>query len=103
MSSGVGRICSSDLALLCLWHRPAVTAPIRPLAWETPYAMGTDLKEDKRQKKKKKKKKKDAVVDCQTEYHARVYQSQGRTLAHFQPHNLTIVVTKEKITQSSTG
>ena len=31
---------------------PAVTAPIRPLAWEPPYASGAALK---RQKKKKKK------------------------------------------------
>ena len=29
-----------DPALLRLWRRPAATAPIRPLAWESPYAMG---------------------------------------------------------------
>ena len=29
-----------DLALLWLWHRPAALAPIRPLAWEPPYATG---------------------------------------------------------------
>ena len=39
-----------DLALLWLWHRLAVTVPIRPLAWETTYAVGAALK---RQKKKK--------------------------------------------------
>ena len=33
-----------------LWHKPAATAPIGPLAWEPPYAMGVALK---RQKKKK--------------------------------------------------
>ena len=27
-----------DLALLWLWCRPAAEAPIRPLAWEPPYA-----------------------------------------------------------------
>ena len=27
-----------------LWHRPAATAPIRPLAQELPYAAGTALK-----------------------------------------------------------
>ena len=37
--------------------RPAAVAPIRPLAWQPPYAMGEDLKKDKRQKKKKKRKK----------------------------------------------
>ena len=32
------------------------TAPIRPLAWEPPYAVGAALEMAKRQKKKKKKK-----------------------------------------------
>ena len=36
--------------LLWLWYRPAATAPIRPLAWEPPYAAGMPLK---RQAKKK--------------------------------------------------
>ena len=34
----------SDMALLWLWHRPAATALIRPLAWELPYVMGEALK-----------------------------------------------------------
>ena len=38
MSCGVRHRCSSDPALLWLWCRPAATAPIRPLAWEPPYA-----------------------------------------------------------------
>ena len=58
MSCGVGCRCSLDTALLWLWCRPAATAPIRPLAWEPPYAVGTALEKAKRQKKKKKKKKK---------------------------------------------
>ena len=33
MSCGVSYRCSSDLALLWLWHRSAAVAPIRPLAW----------------------------------------------------------------------
>ena len=33
-SCGVGHRCDSNLALLWLWHRLAVTAPIGPLAWE---------------------------------------------------------------------
>ena len=44
MSCGVGRRRSSDPALLWLWHRPEATAPIRPLAWEPPYATGMVLK-----------------------------------------------------------
>ena len=46
--------CLASLALLCLWCRPAATAPIRPLAWEPPCATGVALK-NKRQKTKKKK------------------------------------------------
>ena len=42
MSCGVGWRHGLDPTLL--WHRPAAEAPIRPLAWELPYA-----------KKKKKK------------------------------------------------
>ena len=40
VSCGVGRRCSSDLAVLWLWCRPAATASVRPLAWELPYATG---------------------------------------------------------------
>ena len=40
MSCNVGRRHRWDLALLCLWHRPAATALIQPLAWEPPCAMG---------------------------------------------------------------
>ena len=47
----------SDLALLWLWHRPAATALIRPLAWESPYAMGAALEKAKRQKKRKEQRK----------------------------------------------
>ena len=40
MSCDLGCRHRSDLALLWLWCRPAATAPIRPLAWEPPYAAG---------------------------------------------------------------
>ena len=40
-----------DLALLWLWLWLAATAPIRPLAWEPPYAMGMALKKAKQSKK----------------------------------------------------
>ena len=40
MSCGVGHRRGLDLVLLWLWRRPAATAPIRPLAWEPPYAAG---------------------------------------------------------------
>ena len=49
MSCRVGHRRGSDPALLWLWRRLAATAPIRPLAWEPPYATGAALK---RQKKK---------------------------------------------------
>ena len=40
MSCGVGCRHGSDPALLRLWRRPVATAPIQPLAWESPYAAG---------------------------------------------------------------
>ena len=30
--------------LMWLWHKLAAAAPIRPLAWELPYAEDADLK-----------------------------------------------------------
>ena len=35
-----------------LWHRPAVAAPIQPLAWELLYAADVALKKTKKKKKK---------------------------------------------------
>ena len=52
MSCGVGGRCGSDPVLLWLWRRPAATAPIRPLAWEPPYAVGAALEKAKRQERK---------------------------------------------------
>ena len=52
MSCGVGRRRGSDPMLLWLWHRPAATAPIRSLAWESPYAMGAALENTKKKKGK---------------------------------------------------
>ena len=43
---------------LWLWCRPAGTDPIRPLAWEPPYAEGVALKRQKTKNKKTKKQKK---------------------------------------------
>ena len=48
MSCGVGCRHCLDLALMWLWYRLAAAAPIGPLAWEPPYAVGAALK--KRQK-----------------------------------------------------
>ena len=53
MSCGVGYRLSLDPMLLWLWCRPAASAPIRPLAWEPPYAVGAALKRQKDKKKKK--------------------------------------------------
>ena len=50
MSCGVGCRCSSDSVLLWLWSRLKATAPIRPLAWEPPYAAGAALKRQKTKK-----------------------------------------------------
>ena len=40
-----------DMALLWLWCRRAAAAPVRPLAWERPYATGEALKRKKKKKK----------------------------------------------------
>ena len=58
MSCGVGRRRSSVLMLLWLWCRRAAVAPIGPLVWEPPYAMGAALKKAKKKKKERKEKKK---------------------------------------------
>ena len=43
MSCGVGGRLGSDPMLLRLWLRLAAKAPVRPLAWELPYAVGVAL------------------------------------------------------------
>ena len=55
MSCGIGHRRVSDPALLWLWHRLAAAAPIRPLAWEPPYATGAAQEKAKKKKKKKSK------------------------------------------------
>ena len=45
MSCDIGHRRGSDPALL--WSRPAATAPIRPLAWEPPYAGGEGARNGK--------------------------------------------------------
>ena len=54
MSCGVGCRRGSDPALLWLWCRPVATAPIGPLAWEPPYAVGAAQEIAKKDQKKKK-------------------------------------------------
>ena len=44
---GIGCRFSSDQELLWLWCRLAAAAPIQPLAWKLPYAMGTAIKRKK--------------------------------------------------------
>ena len=51
VSCGVGRRLDSVLALLWLWHRPVARAPIGPLAWEPPYALGVAVKSTKNKNK----------------------------------------------------
>jgi len=56
VSCGVGDRLGLDPALLWLWRRPETTAPIGPLGWEPPYAIGVALEKTKRQKRKKERK-----------------------------------------------
>ena len=53
VSCGVGCRRGLDPALLWLWRRPAAVAPIRPLAWEPPYAAGAALKRKRTKDQKK--------------------------------------------------
>ena len=55
MTCGVGHRRSLDLELLWLWPTPVATAPIRPRAWEPPYATGVALEKKNAIKKTKKK------------------------------------------------
>ena len=52
MSGGVGHRRGSDPELLWLWCRSAAAAPIHPLAWELPCAVGVALKRPEKKKKK---------------------------------------------------
>ena len=54
MSRGEGCRSGSDPALLWLWYRLTATAPIRPLAWEPPYAASAALKNKQTNKQTKK-------------------------------------------------
>ena len=47
VSCGVDRRHGSDPELLWLWYRPAAVAPVQPLAWEPPCAVGAALKRQK--------------------------------------------------------
>ena len=51
MSRGGGWRHGLDVAWLRLWRRPAALAPIRPLAWEPPFAMAAVLKYKTKQNK----------------------------------------------------
>ena len=57
MSCAVGHRCSSDPELLWLWCRQAAIAPIGPLAWELPHAVGVALKQNKTKQNKTKQNK----------------------------------------------
>ena len=55
MNCGVGSRHGLDLVLLWLWHRPAATTLIRPLAWEPLYDTDVALKSKKRTTGKRKR------------------------------------------------
>ena len=59
MGCGVGHRRGSDLVLL--WGRLAATAPIRPLAWEPPYAVGAVPEKTKKKKKKKREREREII------------------------------------------
>ena len=52
--------------LLWLWQRLAAVDPIKPLAWELPYAEDAAIKRQKKKKRKKRKRKKERDVLADT-------------------------------------
>ena len=50
MNRGVGRCWGWDPVWLWMWHRLVAVVPIRPLAWECPYATDVALKKKKKAK-----------------------------------------------------
>ena len=75
-SWGAGCRCGSDPTLLWLWRRPEAAAPMRPLAWEPPYATGAALEKAKRPKKKKKK----IIHGTRKRWQSRLYSGGGMLL-----------------------
>ena len=93
MSCGVGWRWGSDSTLLWLWHRPAATALIGPLAWEPPYAAGVALKS-----KKKKKKKKSSLYNLDaTPFFRCVFCEHFLPVCGFSSHSLDIVFCKAEV------
>ena len=64
MSCGVGCRLGWDLAMLWLFRTLETVAPIRPLAWEPPYAAGAALKSQKEKKKEREKRKEGRGTCC---------------------------------------
>ena len=83
--SGVAVSCDvghrQGLDPVWLWDRPAATAPIRPLAWEPPYAMGTALKRQKDKKEKEKKERKEVPGSLQAHVPSICGSTQGEGLS----------------------
>ena len=52
-----------------LWCRPAAAAPIQPLAWEPPYAVGAALKRQNKKNKNKKNPSKKAQLQRSVQEH----------------------------------
>ena len=53
MSSDVGGRRGSNPVSLWLWCRPAAPAPVQPLVWKLPYAVGTAIKRQGEKKKER--------------------------------------------------
>ena len=95
MSCGVGRRRGLDSMLLWCWCRPVATAPIRPLAWEPPYAAGAAQEKAKRQKKRICIMGVSTVKAHLSSYRARDKESPICTMekdsgAHFQMYNIPV-------------
>ena len=60
---GVPTMAQWILGTMRLWVQSLAVAPIQPIAWETPYAMGEALKSQKVKKSKKKERKSQLLIN----------------------------------------
>ena len=78
--------------MLWLWRRPAAAAPMKPLAWELPYAAGAALKSKAKQNKPKKPKEKERqpLMCGRQGYQALGWGRRGGTFRTFNKAGITL-------------
>ena len=73
--------------MLWLWCRVTATAPIRPLAWESPYAAGVALK--RKRKKKKKREREESILGRYGKIRGKIRKEENRASPSLIPRGTT--------------